>query len=124
MAHMELQFPADAQEEAVHSGRNISDTEKWLSIAAGTGLALYGISRRNKQGWLMTAIGGMLLQRGTTGHCHLYEALGLNTAGTGDDTRRALGGSAVSSSTSPSRSAAGSRSCTASGGTSRTCRSS
>ena len=92
MAHMELQFPADAQEEAVYSGRNLSDTEKWLSIAAGTGLALYGISRRNKQGWLMTAIGGMLLQRGTTGHCHLYEALGLNTAGTGDDTRRALGG--------------------------------
>jgi uncharacterized membrane protein len=93
MAHMELQFPADAREQAVYSDRNLSDTEKWLSIVAGTGFALYGISRRNKQGWLMTAIGGMLLQRGTTGHCHVYEALGLNTAGTGDDTRRALGGS-------------------------------
>jgi uncharacterized membrane protein len=94
MAQIELQFPADAQEAVVRSGRNISDTEKWLSIAAGTGLALYGISRRSKAGWLMTAIGGMLLQRGATGHCPIYESLGLNTAGTGDDTRRALGGAA------------------------------
>jgi uncharacterized membrane protein len=94
MAHMEMQFPADAEDAAVRSGRNISDTEKWLSIAAGTGLALYGVSRRRTGGWLMTALGGMLLQRGATGHCHVYEAFGVNTAGTGDDTRRALGGPA------------------------------
>ena len=29
-----------------------------------------------------------------TAHCDIYELLGLNTAGTGDDTRRALGGTA------------------------------
>ena len=92
MPYMELEFPADAQDAAVRSGRNISDAEKWLSIATGTALALYGVSRRRTSGWLMTAVGGMLLQRGATGHCHLYEALGVNTAGTGDDTRRALGG--------------------------------
>jgi uncharacterized membrane protein len=89
-----MEFPGDVQDERVHSGRNISEIEKWLSIAAGTGLALYGLSRRNRSGWMMTALGGMLLQRGATAHCHVYEAFGVNTAGTGDDTRRALGGSA------------------------------
>ena len=63
-------------------------------MAAGTGLALYGISRRRTAGWMMAALGGMLVQRGATGHCHTYEALGINTAGTGEDTRRALGGAA------------------------------
>jgi uncharacterized membrane protein len=90
---MELQFPGDADEARVRSGRNISDMERWLSIAAGTGLALYGLSRRKTAGWFFTAMGGMLLQRGATGHCHTYEALGVNTAGTGEDTRRALRGS-------------------------------
>ena len=94
MAYMELEFPPDATEERVRSGRNISDVERWLSMAAGTGLALYGLSRRKTAGWVLTALGGMLLQRGATGHCHTYEALGVNTAGTGEDTRRALGGSA------------------------------
>jgi uncharacterized membrane protein len=90
---MELEFPADADEERVRSGRNISDTERWISMAAGAGLALYGLSRRKPSGWFLTAMGGMLLQRGASGHCHTYEALGINTAGTGEDTRRALGGS-------------------------------
>lgn len=94
MAYIEMEFPADVEEERVRSGRNISDTEKWLSIAAGTGLALYGLKQRQSAGWMMAAIGGMLLQRGATGHCHVYEAFGLNTAGTGEDTRRALRGSA------------------------------
>ena len=94
MAYVELEFPGDAQEARVRSGRNISDVEKWVSIAAGTGLALYGLSRRKTAGWILTAFGGALIERGATGHCRMYEALGMNTAGTGDDTRRALGGAA------------------------------
>jgi uncharacterized membrane protein len=94
MSYIEMEFPQDAQEERVRSRRNISDMEKWLSIAAGTGLALYGVSRRRTTGWFLAAIGGMLLQRGASGHCQVYESLGVNTAGTGDDTRRALGGPA------------------------------
>ena len=93
MAYMELEFPADVDEARVRSGRNINDVERWLSIAAGTGLALYGLSRRRTAGWMLTALGGMLINRGATGHCHTYEALGINTAGTGEDTRRVLGGS-------------------------------
>jgi uncharacterized membrane protein len=94
MTYMELEFPGETDAARVRSGRNISEIERWLSIAAGTGLALYGLSRRKSGGWVLSAFGGMLIQRGVTGHCHTYEAFGINTAGTGDDTRRALRGSA------------------------------
>ena len=76
----------------MRSRRNMSDADRWLSIAAGTGLALYGLSRRKSAGWFLAAMGGMLLQRGGSGHCHTYDLLGINTAGTGEDTRRALSG--------------------------------
>jgi uncharacterized membrane protein len=90
---MELVFPEDARDVAARSGRNISDVEKWLSIAAGTGLALYGLSRLKRNGWMMAGLGGLLLRRGITQHCDVYEALGMNTAASADDTRAALGGS-------------------------------
>ena len=93
MTYMELEFPGDADEARVRSRRNMSDVDRWLSVAAGTGLALYGISRRKPAGWVLAGVAGMLLQRGATGHCHAYDALGVNTAGTGEDTRRALSGS-------------------------------
>jgi len=89
---MELVFPEDARDVAARSGRNISDVEKWLSIAAGTGLALYGVSRLKRNGWLMAGLGGLLLRRGITQHCDVYEAFGLNTAVSPGDTRAALGG--------------------------------
>ena len=94
MAYMDLEFPGDARDTSVRAGRNVGQVERWTSVAAGVGLALYGISRRGTNGWTMAALGGMLLQRGASGHCHMYEAIGMNTAGTGADTRRALGGSA------------------------------
>lgn len=94
MAYMDLEFPGDAREASVREGRNLNQLERWTSLAAGAGLAWWGLSKRGADGWAVAAIGGMLLQRGATGHCQMYEALGVNTAGTGADTRRALGGSA------------------------------
>jgi uncharacterized membrane protein len=94
MDHMELQFPGDIQDERARSGRNISEAERWISMAAGVGLAAYGVSRRRSSGWALAGLGALLFRRGYSGHCHTYEALGFNTAGTGQDTRRALGGSA------------------------------
>jgi hypothetical protein len=41
---MELQFPADAHDALVRSGRNISDTERWVSVAAGTLIALGSVT--------------------------------------------------------------------------------
>src|SRR5687768_9717661 len=94
MNYMEMQFPGDVQEARVRSGRNISETERWLSMAAGIGLAAYGLSRRRSGGWAVAGLGAWLFERGRSGHCRTYEMLGLNTAGTGEDTRQALGGAA------------------------------
>ena len=89
---MELVFPDDVREARVRSGRNLGDLERWVSLAAGAGLTIYGLMRLRRNGWLYAALGGALLQRGLTAHCRLYEALGLNTAGTAGDTRAALTG--------------------------------
>ena len=95
MTFMELEFPEDVQEARVRAGRNISEAERWLSIAAGIGLAAYGLTRRRGAAALTLAIfGGLLVRRGASGHCHTYELFGINTAGIGQDTRRALGGNA------------------------------
>lgn len=93
MTYMDVEFPGDRREELVRSSTNLSDAEKWISLAAGAGLTIYGISRARRGGWLLAALGGMLIERGATGHCRVYEAFNINTAGSGEDTRRALGGS-------------------------------
>jgi Protein of unknown function (DUF2892) len=90
---MDLRFPADAQEPRVRSRRNISETERWVSVAAGAVMTAYGASRRRAGGWALAGLGALLVRRGITGHCHTYDILGMNTAGTGEDTRRVLGGS-------------------------------
>jgi len=75
------------------SGRNISGVERWVSIAAGAGLMAYGSTRPKRRGWFYAGLGGLLLRRGLTQHCEMYDALGWNTAARPDDTRVALGGS-------------------------------
>lgn len=94
MDYMEMQFPGDMRDEQARSGRNISEAERWISMAAGVGLAAYGLTRRRSAGWALAGLGALLVRRGYSGHCDTYEMLGLNTAGTNEDTRRALGGSA------------------------------
>jgi len=89
--NMELVFPGDEQNARARSNRNLSEIERWASIAAGTGLAVLGLTRLKKTGWLYATAGALLVRRGVTAHCDVYEALGVNTAG--GDTRAALGGS-------------------------------
>jgi uncharacterized membrane protein len=97
MEPMDVQFAGDAahvgSERAAGSRRerNINTAERWASMAAGAALAAYGLSRKRGSGWVLAALGGALVQRGVTGFCHMYDALGLNSAGH-SDTRRALGG--------------------------------
>ena len=60
---------------------NISDLERATSVLAGAGMALFGMRRlASLPGMLMTALGGSLVYRGVTGHCQLYQELGVNTA--------------------------------------------
>ena len=71
------------------SSVNVSETERWASSIGGGALALYGItrliSRGSVGGAVLALVGGSLIYRGTTGHCTMYEAMGINTAGTGTD---------------------------------------
>ena len=94
MSYMDLTDPADARDEQVRRGINVSDAERWGSMAGGAMLALYGLSRRRGSGFALAAVGALLFRRGYTGHCDTYGFLGINTAGSGGDTRAALGGSA------------------------------
>jgi uncharacterized membrane protein len=94
MDTLELQFPEDATEKSVRERRNISDTERWVSMGAGAGMVAYGLTRGRLAGWTLAGLGALLVRRGMTSHCDVYQAFGLNTAGTGEDTRQALGGTA------------------------------
>lgn len=106
---MEMEFPGDARDARVRSRRNISELERWGSLAVGTALTLYGLSRRRSGGFVLAVFGGLLIRRGAMGHCDIYEAFDLNTASTSSDTRRALsgkGGSHVEESITVNRSPA------------------
>jgi uncharacterized membrane protein len=59
---------------------NVGDTERKVSLASGAILALFGLARRDLPGLLVATIGGGLLYRGASGHCHTYELLGIDTA--------------------------------------------
>ena len=91
--NMELTFPDDARDARARSDRNLSDVERWASVAAGAGLAIYGLSRLTRNGWMHAGLGAWLLRRGLTAHCDVYEAFGMNTAADSSDTRAALRGS-------------------------------
>src|SRR5438270_13956454 len=58
---------------------NVSEIERLASIIAGSALGLHGLTRRSLGGAVVTAVGGCLVYRGLTGHCPLYEALGIDT---------------------------------------------
>ncbi len=58
---------------------NVPQPERIGSLAAGVGLAAYGLSRRSLGGVLLALLGGALIKRGATGHCEMYAALGVNS---------------------------------------------
>ncbi len=72
------------------SSINVGTTERWVSVIGGSVLtllaAVYDIRGRriSPLGVIMTVLGGDLIYRGTTGHCYIYQALGINTAGQSD----------------------------------------
>ena len=78
---------------------NIGAAERWLSVIAGGALAAFALRRRSPAGGAAAMAGAVLLHRGATGHCNVYQALGLNrskgtgvNADRGSDTRSRLGG--------------------------------
>lgn len=60
--------------------KNVSDLERILSVAGGSALALYGLSRGTLGGVALALGATGLVCRGVAGHCYVYQALGINTA--------------------------------------------
>lgn len=57
---------------------NVGSAERVGSALAGGALAIYGVLRGSLGGWALAALGGALAYRGLTGHCHVYEAIGID----------------------------------------------
>lgn len=60
---------------------NVGETERALSVAGGGALLGAGLKKGGAGGLLLLLAGGALVQRGLTGHCAIYDALGKSTAG-------------------------------------------
>jgi uncharacterized membrane protein len=58
---------------------NVGGWERMASLAAGSGLLAFGLARRTLPGVAMAALGAALVQRGWSGRCRVYGALGLST---------------------------------------------
>jgi uncharacterized membrane protein len=61
------------------SEANLGTVERLASGFGGAAMVLEGIRRRDGAGALMAAAGAYLAYRGASGHCALYESLGLST---------------------------------------------
>ncbi|HZZ72094.1 MAG TPA: YgaP-like transmembrane domain [Pirellulales bacterium] len=57
---------------------NVGDLERLASVGAGSGLLAYGLFKRSPWALGLSIVGGGLLFRGLTGHCQLYETLGID----------------------------------------------
>ena len=62
-----------------HAIRNVNDPERWVSVILGSALAAYGLKMRSIGGIVLSAVGGALVWRGATGHCMVYEAMGVSS---------------------------------------------
>jgi uncharacterized membrane protein len=56
---------------------NVGESERWLSMFGAGALVACGLMRGNLA---ILALGGALAYRGFTGHCHCYQALGMDTS--------------------------------------------
>jgi uncharacterized membrane protein len=65
------------------STHNVAQPERVGSVALGAALVTYGLRRRDPAGVIAAVLGGAFVLRGATGHCPVYQAMGVST-GTAD----------------------------------------
>src|SRR5437588_12832614 len=68
------------REETAGGTQNVGDTERLASVLGGGALAAWGLADRSFGGLALAFLGSALLYRGATGHCPMYQTLGVNTA--------------------------------------------
>jgi len=66
--------------ELTEKNTNVSNPERWFSVVAGSALAAYGLARRSVAGLGIAGLGAAIVWRGASGHCMVYEALGISTS--------------------------------------------
>lgn len=59
---------------------NVANSERAISAMGGLMLAGYGLGRRDGTTPLLLFLGGLLVYRGLSGQCKLYDRLGIDTA--------------------------------------------
>ena len=59
---------------------NVGQYERLASAVGGGVLAVYGLTRGTYAGVALALLGGALFYRGASGHCDVYQAMGVNTA--------------------------------------------
>ena len=70
------------------TSQNVNNVERVASAVAGGALLAYGLKHGGVAGTVMSVLGGGMLLRGTTGHCHVYDAAGINTSDNPEGTRK------------------------------------
>lgn len=63
--------------------KNVGEVERYGSLFAGGLLLVNGIQRGRLSGLILTGLGASLMYRGFTGHCALYDQLGMSTRSSG-----------------------------------------
>ena len=57
---------------------NMSEMERTLSVMGGAALVMFGISHMPKTSLILLAGGLYAMYRGASGHCNVYEQLGID----------------------------------------------
>lgn len=70
-----------ATRAGLHRPENVGEAERWLSGIVGAAMVVGGLKERSLGGLAWAAVGGALIYRGATGHCGLYQRLGMSTLG-------------------------------------------
>jgi len=63
-----------------NTNQNVGSAERTVSAVAGGALVAYGLKAGGVFGTAISLVGGGLLYRGATGHCHVYDAANFSTA--------------------------------------------
>jgi uncharacterized membrane protein len=80
LPHRSSNVPSTEHHHSDHAEINVGKTEREFSIIGGTVLAVCGLLRGSLSGLALAAIGGAMIWRGHSGHCQMYEAMGVDTS--------------------------------------------
>ncbi len=75
-------FMTGINSTSTQTEQNVGQKERVLSTLAGSLLLATGLRKKRPYRMAYELVGAALMKRGTTGHCMMYESLGINTSGT------------------------------------------